>query len=121
MPLANICFTKEQDKRSDYTTKGNLVKRQGSIWAIFFKTDMKCSSAQSYTFDHHIETDGVGCSILLKREDLVGKRVIQAKKGNSETYIDEVTDYEPLMGKKLVAIDPNMSDLLYCVNRDTQQ
>lgn len=31
MTLMYLCFTKEQGKRSDYTTKGNFVKRQDSI------------------------------------------------------------------------------------------
>jgi hypothetical protein len=30
-------------------------------------------------------------------------------------YIDELPDYTNISSKKLVAIDPNMSDLLYCV------
>jgi len=54
---------------------------------------------------------------------MVGKRVKEPKpkKGNSEIYIDEVQDYTPLMGKRVVAIDPNMSDLLYCVDGDTNE
>ncbi|GAB9470392.1 hypothetical protein Gpo141_00007646 [Globisporangium polare] len=119
--LINLCFTEEHGKRSDYTEKGNLVKRQDITWDFFSKTEMRCFRRHGYTFDHQIVTDGVGCSILLKRVDLIGKRVIQAKNGDHETYVDEVGDYEPLRDKKLVAIASNMSDLLYCVDGDTQQ
>jgi len=121
--LVNLCFTKEHGIRSDYTTKGNLVKYQDKIWNFFFKTDMKCfhmDDGHAHTFDHQIETDGVSCSILLKRRDMIGKRVKEpkAKKGNGEKYIDELDDYEALQNNAVVAIDPNMSDLLYCVNSD---
>jgi len=125
--LINLCFTSEQGKRGDYTTKGNLVEHQDKIWGFFFKTDMKCfhmeDDTHAHTFDHQIETDGVSCSILLKRKDMVGKRVKEPKpkKGSNETYIDEVEDYTPLTGKRVVAIDPNMSDLLYCVDSDTKE
>lgn len=75
MTLVYLCVTEEQSKRSDYATNGDLVKRQEDIWAFFFKSDMKCFRTQGYTFNHQIETNGVGCSIILKRADLVGKRV----------------------------------------------
>ena len=74
------------------------------------------------TFHHQIETDGVSCSIILIRKDKAGRMVKQpkAKKGSSEKYIDEISDEEreQLVYKKLVGIDPNMGDLLYCVNSD---
>jgi len=126
--LVNLCFTKEQGKRSDYTTKGNLVKHNDRIWGFFFKTDRKCfhlaSDGHDYTFDHQIETDGVSCSIILKRKGLIGKRVPTlntTKNDQGETYIDEVPDYAALKGKRVVAIDPNMSDLLYCVDSDGRE
>ncbi len=31
-----------------------------------------------------------------------------------------MTDYTPLRDKRVVAIDPNISDLLYCVDGDTK-
>ena len=53
---------------------------------------------------------------------MVGKRAKEPKHkdGGSERYIDEVKNYEPLTNKRVVAIDPNMSDLLYCVDSDTK-
>ena len=40
-----------------------------------------------------IETDGISCTLLL-RKDLIGKRLPMMKKGlSTETYIDELTDY----------------------------
>ena len=55
-----------------------------------------------------IETDGVSCSILMLRNDLIGKRIPNIKVGsNTEQYIDELTDYTNIKNKKIVAIDPN--------------
>jgi transposase len=131
--LVNLCFTKEQGNRQDYVSKGNLVKRQDEIWGFFFKTEKKCfhvkEDSHAFTFDHQIETDGVSCSILLKqrkKESLDGdhaktpKRKKRRVEKKVEKYIDELVDYEPLNGKRVVAIDPNMSDLLYCVNSDAK-
>lgn len=78
-----------------------------------------------YTFRHMIETDGVGCSILLVRRDLAGKRMIRFTKCSdfTETYIDELSEAElaDASTKAIIAIDPNMSDLLFCVNGDTKE
>ena len=64
-----------------------------------------------------IETDGISCSILLLRKDKVNKRV-QINSGNKEQYIDELKSYSKIKNKNIVAIDPKMSDLLYCVDKD---
>ena len=41
-----------------------------------------------------IETDGVSCSILMLRNDLIGKRIPNIKVcSNAEQYIDELSDY----------------------------
>ena len=48
----------------------------------------------------------------------MGKRDPRLPKvnGSGERYIDELEDYTSLKKKTLVAIDSNMSDLLYCVD-----
>ena len=71
-----------------------------------------------------IETDGIGCSILLLRKDLVGKKVKSPKISlNTEKYIDELEDkeYSILKNQNIVAIDPNLSDLIYCINDKGQK
>lgn len=123
--LIDLCFTKDKGSRKFYKTKGNLVKYQDKIWGFFFKTMKKpfhiLEDKHSYTFDHQIMTDGVGCVILLKRKDLLNKRVYASKsKDSEEPYIDELKDYSSLTNKRVIAIDPNLSDLLYCVDGDTK-
>ena len=70
-----------------------------------------------YEFHHMIETDGISCTLLLLRKDLIGKRLPMMKKGlSTETYIDDLDDYYSLQNKKIVGIDPGLCDLIYCVN-----
>ena len=64
----------------------------------------------------YIEQDCVSCSIVLNRNDLIGKRISNNKIKNDEKYIDELDDYTQLQNKKIVAIDPGKCDILYCVN-----
>jgi predicted metal-dependent hydrolase len=117
-----ICHILMTEKKEYYLTKGNLKAKQGEIWNMFFKTNYRkyfhTHDKYAYQFSHMIETDGIGCSILLVRKDLKGKRLVNQRKnkGREDEYIDELKDYTPLQGKNVVAIDPNLSDLLFCVN-----
>ena len=121
--LIRLCFTKKQGTKTFYRSNGNIVKHQDRIWNFFFKTDMKCfhrcNDNHKYTFDHMIYTDGVSCSILLKRKGYIGRDVrLPEIIKRDEQYIDELDPkkLESLKDKKIVAIDPNLSDLLYCVD-----
>jgi len=40
---------------------------------------------------------------------------------NTETYIDELTDYSSLQNKKIVGIDPGKNDLIYCVDNSNKE
>ncbi len=100
-----------------------------ALWNTFFKTHKRCfktsvDSNSSHTFDCMIQTDGVGVSVLLRRKDLLGRRLGTPKKSKmaNELYIDELDadSVAALQGYKLVAIDPNMGDLLYCINDSVQ-
>ena len=117
--LASICLTSAHGASAE-----SLVKQQSKVWGLFFKTEWKCFRMDEHTFDHMIETDGVSCSILLRRLDGGAKGANapapEHKLTTGELYIHEVEDHEPLRDKRVVAIDPNMSDLLYCVDGDTK-
>ena len=135
MQMRSIAITlkKDQDEAAEILfapkalklfSSSNKILDQRKIWGVLFKTDMKCfhckKDKHDYTFHHMIETDGVSCSIILKRKDKDGKRQLSKQKGVEEKYIDKITDEErkELADLKLVAIDPNMGDLLYCVIGD---
>ena len=122
--LVNLLIDRQKHgyTKTHCKTKGNLVKMEREIWSFFFKIHKRCFSNQEqrkYQFNYMIETDGVGCSIRLIRRDLFGRTRIQQPTGHKkfEKYIDEVPR-QVLEDKKLVGIDPNLSDLLYCVTKD---
>ena len=119
--LVHALMTKQQGNKSDYLFEGNLKRNEDKIWGFFFRTERQCFKKPQYTFHHMVETDGVSCTILLIRNDLIGKRIPSNKVKNNEEYIDELKDYTKLQDKKIVGIDPNMADLLYCVDGDTKE
>jgi len=103
--LVHLLFTQKQGNKTDYLLEGNLKKYEDKIWEFFFRTERQCFKKPKYTFHHMIETDGVSCSILMLRNDLIGKRIPNIKVGsNAEQYIDELTDYTNIKNKKLVLI-----------------
>jgi len=119
--LVHLLMTKKQGIKSEYLTKGNLKRNENKIWEFFFRTERKMFRKKYYEFHHMIETDGISCSLLLLRKDLIGKRLPMMKKGLScEKYIDELTDYTQLQNKKIVSIDPGICDLIYCVDNDNK-
>lgn len=118
-----LMMTKKQanNKHQDYLLNGNLKKYEDDIWRFFFRTELHCFRKLEYSFHHMIDTDGVSCSILFLRNDLIGKRVPMKKTKNTEKYIDELKDYTDIKNKKIVAIDPGKSDLIYCVDGDNKE
>jgi hypothetical protein len=119
--LVHLLMTKKQGNKTDYLLEGNLKKYENKIWEFFFRTERQCFKKPKYTFHHMIETDGVRCSILMLRNDLISKRIPNIKVGsNTEQYIDELTDYTNIKNKKIVAYDPGLSDILYCVDNDNK-
>lgn len=120
--LVHLLFTQKQGNKTDYLLEGNLKKYENKIWEFFFRTERQCFKKPNYTFHHMIETDSISCSILLLRNDLIGKRLPNTKVSiNLEQYIDELKDYSKLKEKKIVGIDPNKSDLIYCVDDDSKE
>lgn len=122
--LVHLLMTKKHGIKSEYLTKGNLKLKENVIWNFFFRTETQPFRKKHYLFHHMIETDGVSCSILLLRKDLVGKRTSTIKpKINDEKYIDELKneDYERLQKKKIVSIDPGKCDLIYCLDNDNKE
>jgi len=115
--LVNLLMRKEQGNKGEYLTGGNLKKNEDKIWEFFFRTERKLFQKTNYLFHHMISTDGVGVSILFLRKDLVGKRIpAMKKKENTELYVDELKDTTAYQSKKIVGIDPNKGDLIYCVD-----
>ena len=120
--LVHLLYTEEFGKKSRLLTKGELVRNKDTIWELFFRTSMRAFETRDYRFNHMVNTDGVSCSVLLIRRDLYGKKCSRGKPAvvASEEYVDDLSSDERarLRTRKVVGIDPNMSDLLYCVDED---
>lgn len=97
--------------------KGTLNNSKNVIWDTYFKMDnkifKKCS--KEYQFDFTIITDGIGCSLRFKKI----KQVKVKKDKFSLPYFDTI-EPDILQKKKLVYIDPNKGNLIYCCDdKDT--
>jgi transposase len=105
--------------------KTNLVKENRNIWDKVLKLHLKVFRKKGYLFNNSIITDGVSCSILFIKENFYGKQVpsFKPKNCNSEKYIDELNyeDYDRIIEKKIIAIDPNKGDLLYCIDDTSKE
>eukprot|EP00201_Polytomella_parva_P020027 CAMPEP_0175048806 /NCGR_PEP_ID=MMETSP0052_2-20121109/6399_1 /TAXON_ID=51329 ORGANISM="Polytomella parva, Strain SAG 63-3" /NCGR_SAMPLE_ID=MMETSP0052_2 /ASSEMBLY_ACC=CAM_ASM_000194 /LENGTH=282 /DNA_ID=CAMNT_0016312921 /DNA_START=415 /DNA_END=1259 /DNA_ORIENTATION=- len=118
--LVHLLFTNEMGVKSKLLIKRELTEKK-EVWGLFFTTNKKTLKAHNYIFNHMINTDGVACTIILIRMDMEGKRMIRKKcKLEREPYIDDLTssEKESLSACKVVGIDPNMGDLLFCINEE---
>ena len=113
------------DCKTNYLENGNLKKNEKDIWRIYFNTEKKEFRKKNYVFNHQIQTDGYGCSLLLIRKDLYNTenktKVFTIKKPfnyKSERYVTELTEEEKEKYKNhvLVGIDPGKSDLIYATD-----
>jgi transposase len=109
---------------------GNIKNLGDEIWDSMFKMSkinkyghkVLCKGFKKghgwYRFNRMIDTDGVSCSIVFIRSDLFGKRYNDNNNfvPKEEQYIDDLPaeQLRQLSSRKIVGIDPGMSDLLYC-------
>jgi hypothetical protein len=95
------------------------------LWNEYFRTNKKEFKRKNYLFNHMIKTDGIGCSVLLIKI-INGKPInithglqkkVKLMKDNIDEYIENVEITESMKNKRIVTIDPNMSDLIYCLSK----
>ena len=70
---------------------------------VFYYFNVK----EGYDFSS-LKTDGISCSLLFKSNC---KHKITSI---HEKYLEDLSSYEELLEKKIVAIDPNKGNLMYC-------
>jgi hypothetical protein len=124
----------------DYLKKYKKEKLQYDLWNRYFKLNTlsndeldkrklknyynKSFRKNKYTFNFMIRTDGISICIIFIRVDKNGKplpKTIQNKNNKEDediSYIEKATITEQLKSKKIVAADPNMSDLIYCGSKN---
>ena len=95
-----------------------------ALWNRFFNLKKRTFKKNKYTFSHMIRTDGISCCVLFIKTDANGKplsKTIQNKKCHEEIntdYIEKAVITDEMKQKKVVCVDPNLSDLIYCGAKD---
>jgi hypothetical protein len=112
-------------KNGNNNSTGLTPAKHRKVWSTIFKTDSSIfkkgiqptNFGQRYgfwKFNNMITTDGFGCSILFNK--LVQANQEESIEEKPDVYIQDA-DREELQGKRIVAIDPGKSDLLFCVSK----
>jgi hypothetical protein len=95
---------------------------QHKLWNRFFNLKDKIFKKKHYGFNYMIKTDGVAVSILFIHLDTDNKpfkyNPYQTKLEENITYIEDENITDEIRNKKVVCIDPNHSDLIYCGSKD---
>jgi hypothetical protein len=95
---------------------------QNNLWKRIFDMKNKIFKKKHYTFNFMIKTDGIAVSILFIRLDNNNKPLLynpyQSQAEENIKYIEKETITDELRSKKIVCIDPNYSDLIYCGSKD---
>ena len=112
-------YTAEMKSKRDFAA--HICDSKEYVWGLFFNTKLPCFSRTGYQFNSMIDTDGVGCSILLAAQGVAHLRSkARAPAAEREKYMDELDSAEQqrLQHRTVVGIDPGKNDLIYCVTVD---
>jgi len=95
------------------------------LWNRFFKLNKRTfKKGKKYAFSFMIRTDGVSCCALFIRLGTNGKPLPKTRENKkcceevNTDYIEKTEITDELRNMKVVCIDPNMSDLIYCGSKD---
>jgi hypothetical protein len=105
---------------ADHLTNYKKENKYYELWNRFFILKKGVFKKKKYLFNNMIRSDGVSCCILFIRADNNGNPLKKTRKNkmNREEenieYIEKAKITEEMKHKKIVCIDPGMSDLIYC-------
>ena len=116
----------EKDKNEFFS---KIKLKQKEIWDKFFQTNKRVFKKNKYRFNYMIKTDGIACSILfvkidsnkepIKLNKFQLNKLEKLKDKDDKQYIENQDNIKELLGKKnYVCIDPNLSDLMYCMDKN---
>ena len=96
---------------------------QNRVWDTYFKLDKKVFRKNKYQFNYMIKTDAVSVSILFIRLQDNGQPMKKMNKNCKSDlddceYIEKIQMTCKIKNKKVVTIDPNLSDINYCGSYD---
>jgi hypothetical protein len=121
-------FCPEKNKDGTKSKKGELLKHikknQNDIWSSFINLNNKIFRNKHYQFSYQLQTDGVGCSLLFIRKDLVENKKWGSKidivEEKEYPYLESLDDAEltKLKSRKIIGCDPGKRSLVYMVDED---
>ena len=121
-------FCPEKNKDGKKSKKGELLKHikdnQRDIWSSFINLSNKIFKNKHYQFSYQLQTDGVGCSLLFIRKDLVKNKKWGSKipivEEKEYPYLESLDDDEltKLKSRKIIGCDPGKRSLVYMVDED---
>jgi hypothetical protein len=122
---ASIVYTIIRKNAGNYIS--NIKLNQNEIWTKHFNFKKRAFKKKGYQFNYMIKTDGVSCSILfvklnsdnkpMKILSFKQKQLRKNKEIIDKQYIENQDVKKLLHNKNYVCIDPNMSDLMYCMDK----
>ena len=121
-------FCPEKNKDGTKSKKGellnNIKKNQNDIWSSFINLNNKIFRNKHYQFSYQLQTDGVGCSLLFIRKDLVENKKWGSKipivEEKEYPYLESLDDAEltKLKSRKIIGCDPGKRSLVYMVDEE---
>ena len=104
----------------------NVEKYQKELWEKHFNIKQKEFKRKGYQFNYMIKTDGVGSSVLLVKlvngepVEITTKmqRELKKKLELRDKYIEDVKITKQMKKKRIVSIDSDLSDLVYCISKN---
>ncbi len=101
-----------------------IVGHHDQIWNQIVCQKRTFKRGHNYVFNHMIRTDGVGVSICLIRQDLLGKKCQEIKKDDHiespELYIDDSSflSRKDINNRRIIGVDPNKRDIIFCLDQE---
>ncbi len=111
-----------EDYKKSYLLK-NITLNQDIIWSSFIRTESKIFKNKHYQFHNQIQTDGISCSLLFIRKDLVGKKWGSKVPQKQEQEFHNIEDLNKeqldlLKNRTVVGCDPGKRSLVYMIDKD---
>ncbi len=111
-------------KSYHYIKTYSKLNQYHELWDKVFNLNTKSFKKNNYIFNNMIKTDGVSCSILFEKIEMIKSDKNDAQLGSKDHFLtgyiedcDELKRKE-LQKMKMVCADPNYSDLIYCGSKD---
>lgn len=111
-------FKEKGESQQNKNTKENASK----IWSKIFRTNRRVFRQKGYSYAS-IQTDGIGVSIVFKKDDYNKYSKNNNEEEDNDLYLTELEDDELsiLKKKKIVAIDPGKHNLVMMLDENNNK